>query len=494
MDRRGVGLGEKACPGQEGGLMPQNKLRFSKAVAACLTLLLAGCASLDTDTGFGEVSDAIAEKLDKRVHWRQGTPEDDEVAGAVAAMLRNTLSADEAVQIALLNNRQLQAAYEELGVAQANLVQAGLLRNPIFDAAATFPLDGGVVDLELALVQDFLDIFAIPLRKRVARSQFESAKLRATAAVMDLAARTRAAFYRLQAATQMLEMRQQVAQATTASLDAMTRLKAAGNVRELDVDSERLLHERAKLDLATAELAVIEAREDLNRLMGLWGTDTVWQIETRLPDLPAEPIAVDEVESQAVTNSIDLAILRQDIETLAARLGLKEATALLPELEAGAVAERDDREWEVGPAISFPIPIFDQGQARRAAARFELAGKQQAYYSRAVETRSAARSARQKLLVARHIAERYRDVLLPLEARVAAATQLQYNAMQVGVFQLLAAKERQITAGEGFIRALRDYWLARTEFGHVLNGRLPIDEFAISAAAGQPPGGGDGGH
>ena len=109
-------------------------------------------------------------------------------------------------------------------------------------------------------------------------------------------------------------MRRDVAQATAASLAAMERLYEAGNVRKLDLDTEHLMNERAELDLATTELAVLDAREELNRMMGLWGDDTAWRAAPRLPELPATAISRPDIEARAIAASIDLAILRQDIE------------------------------------------------------------------------------------------------------------------------------------------------------------------------------------
>lgn len=433
---------------------------------------LMGCAQVPAESGFADVKQEVAARLGQTVHWQQGTQQDEAVRDAVSAMLEKELDVDAAVQIALLNNRSLQATYETLGVAQAALVQAGLLRNPIFDAFARFPLSGGSTELGLTIVQDFLDVFYVSLRKRVAASEFEAVKLRVAAMVMDLAARTRAALYRLQADEQLLEMRRQIVLATSASYEAMRRLREAGNVRRLDVDNERALFERARLDLAVAQAAVIESREWLNRLMGLWGADTQWTIAHRLPEIPDEPMNLDHFESRAIAASLDLAIVRQDIVSLGEQLGLVKTTALVPVLNVGPDSERDEGQWEVGPTVSLLIPLFDQGQARIAAARSELRQRRQEYVALAVEIRSVVRAARQRLVTAGRVVERYENVMLDLQNRIVDETQAQYNAMQVGVFQLLLAKQLQIETGQRYIAALRDYWLARTELEQILQGRL----------------------
>lgn len=443
----------------------------SLGLVVVLIAAVTACASVPTGAGFGDVERTVAERTGKRVHWNRDAPEDQAATHAVRVLLAKELTPDTAVQIALLNNRGLQATYEELGIAQAALVQAGLLRNPVFTAGAFFPIAGGQPDLSFDLVQDFLGLLYRPLRRRIAATEIEAAKLRVTAAVLDLAAEARQAYYRAEADQQVLELLRQVVQATSASYEAARRLRAAGNITELDLASERALYESARLDLASAEARVIEDRERLNTLMGLWGADTQWTIAGRLPEIPKQAMELADLEKRAVAASLDLALARQEIEAAARRLGLTRATALIPEIEAGVAAEREDQEWELGPKLSLPLPLLDQGQARLAGARSELRRAQGRYYALAVGVRAAVRAARERLLAARTAALHYRDVILPLRAQVLGQTQLQYNAMQVGVFQLLTAKQQQIEAGRRYIEALRDYWLARIQLEQILSGR-----------------------
>jgi len=233
-------------------------------------MLVIGCATFDQRAGFSDVSTTVEARSGKRVVWHLGTELDAQVAEEVHALLADTLSADEAVQVALLNNRELQAVYAELGVAQADLVQAGLLSNPVFDGAAFFPVAGGPVKLDLSVAVSFLDIFYIPLRSRVAAARFENAKLQVTGAVLDFAATVRAAFYRHQANEQRLELLQTVGHALAASFDVTERLHEAGNITDLDLARERAQVEEAKVQLRAAEVTVRESQAQLNTVMGLW--------------------------------------------------------------------------------------------------------------------------------------------------------------------------------------------------------------------------------
>jgi cobalt-zinc-cadmium efflux system outer membrane protein len=336
-------------------------------------VLLSGCMSVALNAGFDDVRATVEERSALKLFWNNGTDLDKEAAEKLSSLLKGRLTADQAVQVALLNNRDLQALYSELGIAQADLVQAGLLRNPVFDAAVLFPASGGgKPDLELSAVMNFLDVFYAPLRRRVAAARFDEVKTQVAGSVLDFAARVRTAFFLHQANEQMLELRQTIVQALTASFDVMQRLHEAGNITDLDFARERALLETAKLALRSAEVAVRQSREELNVLMGLWGNDTGWQSEERLPDIPEQPVQAEDLERVALARSVDLLHARQRIILAGNQLGFNRWTALVPELHIGPLGEREEGSWEIGPTLEFPLLLFDQGQVRIGRAAVEL--------------------------------------------------------------------------------------------------------------------------
>ena len=437
-------------------------------------LFVSGCASMTLDAGFDDIKAIVEQRSASQISWNNDTELDKEASEKLNSLLKRKLTANDAVQIALLNNRDLQAIYSDLGVAQADLVQAGLLGNPIFDAAVMFPVSGGgQPDLELGAAINFLNFFYIPLRKRVATARFEEVKSRLAGSVLDFAGRVRTAFYTYQSDQQMLELRQTIVQALGASLEIARRLSEAGNITDLDFARERAQLETAKLALRSAEVARRQSREELNMVMGLWGEQIQWQSDGRLPDIPEQPVPMKDVERRALEQSLDLANVRQRIAATSEQLGLTRWTALLPELSAGPQAERNDGEWEIGPRLDFAIPLFDQGQARVGRGVAELRRARQEYYGAAVRIRATARALRDRVDGARDRALYYRDILLPLRERIVNEAQLQYNAMQLGPFQLLRAREQQIQTAVAYIESLRDYWLARADVEQILNGRLP---------------------
>jgi cobalt-zinc-cadmium efflux system outer membrane protein len=435
------------------------------------------------DAGFQDVRTTVEERHQVQIFWNNGTELDKEAAKNLSSLLNRKLTADDAVQIALLNNRELQAVYSDLGVAQADLVQAGLLSNPIFDVSVMFPASGrGRPDLELSAAMNFLNTFYIPLRKRVAAARFEETKTRVTGAVLDFAGRVRSAFYAYEADEQMLELRQTIVQALDASFEIARRLSAAGNITDLDLARERAQFEAAKLALRGAEGSVRQSREELNVLMGLWGAQTQWQNAGRLPEIPERPLETKDIERLALERSLDLVQARQRVIGAGEELGLTRWTTLLPDFSAGPKGERNDGAWEVGPQLDFAIPLFDQGQARSGRAAAELRRFQQEYYALGVRIRAQARAVRDRLEGGSDRAMYYRDILLPLHERIVNEAQLQYNAMQLGPFQVLRAREQQIQTAVAYIEALRDYWLARADLGQLLSGRLPSSGAAPARA------------
>ena len=321
----------------------------------------------------------------------------------------------------------------------------------------------------------------------MAAARFEEAKLQVTGAVLDFAATVQAAFYRHQADEQMLELLQTIVQALAASLEVAQRLHAAGNITDLDLVRERAAAEAAKVQLRAAEVAVRQSREHLNTVMGLWGEQTAWHIDRRLPDVSAQPLSFDGLETHALRQSLDLASARQRIIVAGEQFGASRATVFVSEASLGGGAEREDGRWKVGPVVEFPLPLFDQGQARLGRASAAQRRAEQEYYALGVRIRSTVRAVQEQVRGAQDRALYYRDILLPLQERIVNETLLQYNAMQLGVFDLLRAREQQIQAAIAYIDTLRDYWLARTDLAQLLSGRLPRPNGMTTDRTQRPP-------
>lgn len=448
------------------------------------TSLLGACASVPEDAGFADVQKTVAGKLQKDVQWNKGTEQDAAVAKAVRALLERPLTADDAVQIALLNNPGLQATYEDLGIAQADLVQAGLLQNPVF-SADLFAFGNGSKET-FSVVQDFLSVLTLAGRKKVASSQFERQKLVVENRIMDLAAAVRTTYYKASADEQSLGLFKQVVSASEAAAELAERQREAGNIMPRDQAIQQAFYAQTLLDRARIETQLASDREALNRLLGLWGNDVAWNLPDRLPDVPEDKPAVEGLESLAVSQRLDLVAAKQDLETAGYALNLGENYRYLSVFGLGLGLEREtDGSHIEGPVLELGLPLFDQGQAKIAVLEGQQRQRAQLLTNLAVEVRSEVREAWTRLTAAQDAARHYEKVLLPLNQQIVAENQRLYNGMLIGPYELLLSKQNELNVARDYIATLRDYWIARTDIERALGGPLPGTQ-GPRAEAGRP--------
>ena len=449
--------------------------RVEAHLLLALLLMASGCASVPREAGFGEVRTLVSAREEQRVHWNRSAQEDEEVSREIDELLKEELTAEGAVQVALLANPALQGEYEELGVSQAELVQAGLLHNSVLFSTVRFPdRPPSGLSLKFEAAQDFIDILLLPARKRLAEDEFERAKLRVSGMVLKGAAETRQAYYEALGAHQAASVRRLIAESAEASLELARRIHAAGNLSDLGLARELNLFDQARVALARSEAMLREKRERLNRLMGVWGERTGWRLPEKLPDLPEKEISFERLESLAIANRYDLAAARKKLDIAARNLGITREWRWFIGTEIGATAERDtDGQWVAGPSLSLELPIFDQSQARIAREEALLRKEIAEITALAINIRSEVRELRDRLIHFRRLAEHYRATVIPLRERIVDLAQREYNYMLVGAFDLLAAKQQEFDAYEEYIAAVTGYWTARADLQRAVGGRLP---------------------
>ena len=448
-----------------------------KPLLSCagLALLVMGCASVPPHGGFSSVQDQVQQRLGQQLSWRQNGPEDQAIDDLVADLLQAELTDTTAVQIALLNNRRLQASYAELGISQAAVAQAGRLSNPRLSGDYLLPTNpggGALVALDLAL--NFTDWLFLNRHRAMAEIEFTTTKARVAAAVLDLAGATRQAFWLYQGAQEILAQQRLFAAAAAASLTTTQKLYEAGNLPKVALAKAQADAGQAGLALAKAQTRLAAQREELNQLLGLWGPATsAWEVSDQLPPLPdLEPLPED-LERQVLAASLDLAIAHGQLMAAARQAGVAKLESLLADWEIGVAGDREsDGTWHAGPSLSLTLPLFDQGQPRQVAAWARLQQAMDDYTALAIELRAASRMARTQVLAAHEQARYYRDDLLPAYATIVQEMQLSYNGMLVGVFTLMSARRDEITATIEAIAARRDYWLVRSHLDLLLAGRM----------------------
>ena len=449
----------------------------SSKLLALLTLPLIAAPGCKTNPtmGFKDVQQTVASRTGQKLEWPRTATESDKAEAAVSQLLVPELTADSAVQIALLNNRNLRATLEELGISHAEVIQAGLPRNPEFAASVRFPdRSPSAANTEFSIAQDFLDLIMLPLRKSVAAAQFEQTKARVSHEILQLVAETKGAFFTIQARQQLLNRLQAIVELNEAGADLAMRQHKAGNITDLELANQQAAFQQAKLEWAKTQAQSRADRERLNRVLGLWGQNTRWTVAAALPPLPEKEPPFERLESVAIEQRLDLAAARQQVALTARALGLRANTRYLPaSIRFGVDTEREtDRQNVTGPTLDLELPIFDHGQGAIAKLQAQYRQAQQRLDALATDIRSDVRRARDSLIAARDLAEFYRKIYLPQRLRIVNETLLQYNAMQRGTFELITAKERELSAEREYAEAWRDYWIARAELDKALGGRL----------------------
>ena len=452
-----------------------------KIVAAVLGLLtLSGCATFSSDGGYGTVKTTAKDRLNKDVEWVRSDADADSVQATVKKLLAQALTADDAVQIALLNNRGLQATYAELGIAEADVVRAGRMHNPGFSYLRA--RSGGDTRIERTVTFDFINLLTIPLATRIERRKFEQVKLLVANEVLRVAADTKMTYFQAVAAQQAVEYRLQVKEAAEGGADLAQRMARAGNWSKLNQAREQVFYADASTQLAMAKRNAVAEREKLTRLLGLWGEDTQFTLAQRLPELPADMPEFRDLEPLALRERLDIQAAKRATESLAASLGLTKTTRFVNVLDLSYLSNNEpgQPQRETGYEISLELPLFDWGGARIAKAEAIYMQAVNRVAEIAINARSEVRESYAAYLTAYELAKHYRDEIVPLRKQIADENMLRYNGMLISVFELLADAREQVASINAYIEALKDFWLAQTELEKSLGGKLPAAQTGMN--------------
>ncbi len=444
--------------------------------------LLSSCVSVGRDAGNRDVQQALTQRGGPAVEWRAQPATSDDAR--TAAMLQDELTADEAVAIATLNNPRLQVTLAELGIARANLIAASTIANPVLEFEVRFPADP-YRPFELRLAQSLIELIQLPRRRALGRAEFGVAQMRVSSEVLRFAGAVRSSYFDLMAATQHVALSRATLESAQAAADLAIRQHKAETITDLDLENEQALYEQSKLDLARAEQRLLIARESLIRNMGLRSADTEWRVPATFPDLPASELDQPDLERLAAAQRLDVAIATRELEVAKRRVPLTRLQSLEETIVDVHYQREPDGVGTFGPGIEIPIPIFNTGRSGRARAEAQFLRARHLLNAIEAESASQLRAARSTLAEARARVEYERDVVVPRRSRILELTRLEHNAMVVGIFQLLQAKQNELQARRDLIEAQREYWSARTNLDGVAMGVASDPSFNPATDQGQ---------
>lgn len=453
-------------------------------VIALATTLTAGCASFSPDAGMLVVRDAASATLDKEVIKITSEDEAARVHSKVRALLAKPLTVETAVQVALLNNRGLQAAYNDLGISEAQMIEASLPPAPTISLSRI--VGSGGFEIERQVIQNILGLLTLPRRREIAEDKFRQARLRAIDATLRTAAQARRAYYRAVAASQTVKFLGE-SRSTAESLSELAKkLGETGALSKLDQTREHAFYAEVSGQLALGRLRERTERDRLTRILGLWGVETKFRLPSALKPLPAKLKSLPDIETEAVICRVDLEIARGDLEILAKELGLANRTRFVNLLEVAyhSKSEKDTKVTTVGGAtetevdrihrhgldVEFQIPIYDFGETKVRLAEETYMRAVNRLLERAVNVRSEARQAYVGYRGAYDIALHYQKEIVPLRKIISDEMLLNYNGMLKDLFALLADSRARIAANVQSIEALRDYWLATAHLQVAIHG------------------------
>ena len=445
---------------------------FYHTLISVITLcFVSGCTKMQRSDDL-LVSSSIARRLDKTVQWDKGFAQDEQIQCRIQGLLQQELTVDAAVQIALLNNPHIQAIFEEIGVSQADLVEAGLFSNPVFDLFIRYPNKKNfIADIEYTITASLIDLFLIPLRTKVAKAELEQTTLRVTNEVLDVAFEVEQTYYDLQAAEETLKITQSIVELTSIHGEIASRQKAINNINSLEFQQIQSRFLDAKVEAARIENEIIHLKEKLNKLLGLC-KDVQYSISNNLQELDYEGLPVDRLECVAFRERLDLQAARFEVIRLSRKLGV-EQWWVYTNGRIGIAGERDpDGLNTLGPAFSGAIPIFNYGQAARMRLRAELRQAQDELEALEIRILSEVREAHKLLMNNLEIINDYRFQILPMQNKILTSSEELYNVMGLGVDRLLENKRQELQATSNYISSLRDYWIARVQLDKALGGKL----------------------
>jgi outer membrane protein TolC len=456
----------------------------SRMVAAAgVIVILAGCTTFSKDGGFNTVSTTASERLGKDAVLVKTDEDRDAVAKRTQELLSKPLSMDDAVQIALLNNRGLQASYGELGISEADLVQAGRLPNPGFSFSRTH--GGNDLSINRTFTLGLLNVLTLPLATRIESRRFEQTKLLAADAMLKVAADARRAYVSAVAAEQAAAYAAQVKDSAEAGAEISLRMQQAGNFSKLDYAREQAFYADAVAQVAKTRQQSVSAREKLTRTMGLWGAGTQYKLPDRLPDLPKTRPDLNDLESFAMQNRLDIQAAKLQTQSVASSLGLSKATRFINALDVGYQNNFTTADGhEQGYEISVEIPIFNWGGSKVARAEAIYMQSVNRVAETAINARSEVRESYSAYVTDYDVAKHYRDEVVPIRKTISDELLLRYNGMLASVFELLADSRDQVGAVNSYIDSLKDYWLAETDLQQAVGGRLP--QLAMASAPSAP--------
>ena len=441
------------------------------------------CSQVFAQSGIENISRDVSARIDQKI-----AKSDAQSELAVSDLLARPLTVDSAVQIALWNNKSLQALLESWGIEKADFNKTRLPQNPTFGVSVRVPQrDEPNNNVEFSVEQDFLSLVLFPLKNSFAGARFHQAELEIAREILDLAFEAKSAFYEAQGGMAMVSMRKRVLEQAEALAELAKRQFDAGNISMLDYDNERAVYEDSKIAYLKSVADLTSKKENLNRLMGFGGEAPSWEIKDELQEIQISEPSYEELLSSGMSKRLDLLIARKNIEALKRSVSLNRFGVLgYPEI--GINTEKDvDGRRVTGPAVKTGVPLYDLGQTEVSRSGAELKEAELRLKALENDVRSEIKQKRDRLFATRALLEEYQNAVIPNRVKITEETQKHYNYMLLGNDNLIRAKQDEILAKKECIETLKQYWIARSDIEKAISSKLVLTPSALKPISESKP-------
>lgn len=430
-------------------------------------LLLSACASTPTSNSSAQLEQQLSE------HFPAA-----QLSAPAPVIANKTLDLPGAIQTLLAQSPQVRIELAQLGIADAQRLQAELISNPHLSIGALKPEDGGRWQLDVGLSQPLLELFTRPLRRQIAEDNLLSVQLRLQARLQKLIAQTGDAYYSAIAAQQHLQVQQQMLDATLARQQLANSLYRAGNMSEnsfLYYDNEL---RRVQQQVKKRERKAQEKYLALLNMIGLNSSQKI-KLPTKLPVLPTENFVQAELLTKANNDRLDIKIATQQLTQLENRRSLLHKQNGWRDMSIGINAEREfDGATNVGPELEFALPIFNRNQGKLAAIDAQTAKAHAQLTQSKLNADTEIAQALNQMQSAREQLDLITASLQVAEKRVTLSNR-EVNFMLGSPFELLNIKRQQIQLAHDYTNELKNYWQARTQLELAIGRALPTSAPAI---------------
>ena len=382
---------------------------------------------------------------------------------------------EEAVRLGLSRNPDLLGALQELGIPNADVIQARLISNPTLSGQYKFADRAGFNNYwEASLTQNIMDFLLRGQRVQVAETELNAATLRVQRVIFEASTEIKTAYFRLQADQQRLQFTETMQKAALAASELALRQRRANTISQLDLVRQQAVQAETQMELYEVQGELQVDREALIRLLGNPDSSDTLAFHSVLPPLPEQDPKLEDLQVLAVEKRQEVAAARLDEQ--AARQGYDLATRFfgIDEVRVGVSSSREvDGVQITGPVMQLPLPIFNQNQGVRARYQSKEKVAQLAVSTALQNARYEVRQAYRQLQAARNQALTARERTIPLRHQALKLAEQQFNNMFLGIYGLLTIYREELEARKQYVEALREYWTARAELEKAVGTELP---------------------